>query len=290
MTPGDAERVESGTRGERKRGLDGLTCDELRASRLEWWDESFTRFLLRWIPPDTHHLVDIGCGIGTAAHALLPSLTDATYLGIDVDEERLHKARTLVSGTLYADRVQFQQGHAERLPCGDDSVDIVVSSMTLQHLLHVEPVVAEVQRVLHVAGRFLAIEPDNLSNVFYFDGPLEEVNAAFRRLFSTRRASRRPADIAIGPAVPRIAEQAGLAVIDSRPYAVGRISRLSAAELFDHARRVADIASAQAEPSGRPVFEECLAAIDRAAAATAGDRVGYGGQVVLVFVTVAERS
>lgn len=288
MTRGDAERPESGTRIEPKRGLDGLTADELCASRQGWWDETFTNFLLRWIPPDTGHLLDIGCGLGMAAHALLPSLTGASYLGIDADQERLRQARTLLAATPYAARVQFQARRAERLPCGDNSVDVVLSSMTLQHVRDVAVVLSEVKRVLHAGGRFVGIEPDNLANRFYFDGPLEEVNAAFRRLFAAQRIARQPADIAIGPAVPSRLEQAGLTVVDCRPYALGRMSRLSAAELLERARRVAAIASAQTHLTGSSVLQECQATIDRAAAAAAGNRIGYGGQVTVVFVTIAE--
>ena len=161
--------------------------------------------------------------------------------------------------------------------------------MTLQHVPDVPAVLSEVNRVLRAGGRFVGIEPNNLANEFYFDGPLEEVNAAFRRLFAAQREARRPADIAIGPAVPSILERAGLTVIDSRPYALGHVSRLPVAELLERARRVAAIASAQAERSNSAVLQECLATIDRAAAAAPADRVGYGGQVVPVFVTIAQR-
>jgi hypothetical protein len=118
---------------------------------------------------------------------------------------------------------------------------------------------------------------------------LEEVNAALRRLLSDQRDARRPADLAIGPAVPSLLEQAGLEVLDCRPYAIGRISRVEAAELLERARRVATIASRQASVSGDPMLRGSLAAIDGAAAAFAPARRGYGGQVALVFVTVAER-
>ena len=286
----DAERFrKSGIRIEPRRGLDGLTAEELRASRRGWWDDLFTHFLLQWIPPDTRHVLDIGCGLATAAHALLPSLTGASYLGIDPDEERLHQASALLAGTPYAARVQLQKGRAERLPCDDDSVDLVLSSMTLQHIPDVPAVLLEMNRVLRAGGRFVGIEPNNLANEFYFDGPLEEVNAAFRHLFAAQREARRPADIAIGPAMPSILEQAGLAVIDCHPYALGRVSRLSAAELLERARRVAAIASAQAKLSDSRIFQECLDTIGRAAPAAAADRLGYGGQVVPVFVTIAER-
>jgi SAM-dependent methyltransferase len=270
-------------------GVDGLTAEELQASRQAWWDDPFTQFLLRWIPPATRRLLDVGCGLATAAHALLPFLRDATYLGIDADEERLLQARALLAGAPWAARVRVAAARAERLPCGDDSVDLVLSSMMLQHTADVGRILAEVKRALRAGGRFVAVEPENLSNRFYFDGPLEEVNAGVERLFADQRAARRPADLAIGPAVPSLVEQVGLAVVDCRPYALGRLSRLSAAELLDRARRVATVATRQTDVSANPIVRESLAAIDRAAAAVAPGRVGYGGQVAVVFVTIAER-
>jgi SAM-dependent methyltransferase len=219
----------------------------------------------------------------------MPSLTAAGYVGMDADEERLRIARTLLVGTPYAARVRFLLGRAERLPCADDSVDFVLSSMTLQHVPDVPAVLAEVKRVVTGGGHFAAIEPDNLSNEFYFDGPLEEVNRAFRRLFAAHREAKRPADPSIGPAVPLLLERAGFTVLGCHPYALGRISRLAAAALLDRARQVATIVSRQANLSGSPGLHECLAAIDRAAGAAATARVGYGGQVASVFVTIAER-
>jgi SAM-dependent methyltransferase len=210
------------------------------------------------------------------------------YLGIDPDEERLHQASALLAGMPYATRARFQEGRAECLPCSDHSVDLVLSSMTLQHVPDVAAVLSEVKRVLQAGGRFVGIEPDNLSNKFYFDGPLEEVNAAFLRLFAAQRAARRPADTAIGPAVPSILEHAGLTVVDSRPYALGRMSRLSVSDLSERARRVAAIASVHANLPGRSTLQECLATIDRTAGTSTGNRIGYGGQVILVFLTIAE--
>ena len=273
------------------RGLDGLTSDEIRASRQGWWDEFFTQFLLRWIPAETHRLIDVGCGLATAAHALLPCLGSATYLGIDADENRLREADKLLAGTPYAQRVELRRGLAEHLPCSDCAADFVLSSMTLQHVTDVRTALAEVKRVLCPGGRFVAIEPDNLANQFYFDGPLQEVNAAFRNLFAAQWQARRPADTAVGPAVPPALEKTGFRVIDCRPYALGRVSRVSASEFFERAKRVAAIVCASANlPPDNFAHQECLAAVNRALATVGSETVGYGCQLVPVFVSVAEKN
>ncbi len=275
---------------EQRRGLDGLTSEELRASRQGWWDESFTSFLLRWIPEETHSLIDVGCGLAVAAHALLPFRKRALYLGIDADESRLREAQQLCVGAAYAGRVKFQPGRAEQLPCPDFAADLVLSSMTLQHVMDTSAALSEIKRVLCPQGRFIAIEPDNLSNQFYFDGLLEELNAAFRNLFAAGRDARRPADIAIGPALPAALEKAGFTVIDCRPYALGRMSRLRAGEFFERARRVALVlCSVTGLPSDNAALEECLTKISCAAAAVGSETLGYGCHVAPLFVTVAER-
>jgi len=280
---------ESTVGGGAGRGLDGLTVNDLRASREEWWDDGLTGVLLRWIPADTRTILDVGCGIGTAAHALLPRLENTSYLGIDADEERLRTARSALAGAAYAARARFRHGRAEQLPCADHDTDLVLSSMTLQHVATVPPVLAEIRRVLGVPGRFIAVEPDNLSNAFYFDGPLEELNGALRRLFAALREARRPRDGAIGPALPSMVDRAGLTVLDSSAHSVGRLARLQPAELFERARRVVRIASSQARlVASHPIVEDCLRAIDRSETATTVDCPGFGGQVVLIFVTVAD--
>jgi len=272
------------------RGLDGLTSEELRASRRGWWDEFFTRFLLSWIPEEAHSLIDVGCGLATAAHALLPYLKGAVYVGIDADENRLRQAEQLCAGTPYATRMRFQQGRAGQLPCPDSAADLVLSSMTLQHIMDLSAALSDIKRLLRPEGRFVAIEPDNLSNQFYFDGLLQHVNAAFRELFAAARAARRPADIAIGPAVPDALERAGFTLLDCRPYALGRMSRLRASEFFDRAKRVATVASSAAGlPPDNSALEACLATITHVAVAVGSETAGYGCHLVPVFVSVAKK-
>ena len=287
MSTGGLDKTEAAA--QQRRGLDGLTSEELRATRKGWWDESFTRFLLRWIPAETRRVLDIGCGLATAARALLPFFERAIYLGIDADEDRLREADKLLAGTPYANRVQLRVGRAEQLPCPDSTADLAISSMTLQHVADVQPVLYEIKRVLRPGGRFVAIEPDNLCNQFYFDGPLPEVNAAFRSLFAVQRQARHPADTAIGPAVPSALEKAGFRIIDCHPYALGGMIRTSAGEFFERAKRVASIASTTAQlMPGNSAYQECLDAIQRAAAEFGPETVGYGCQFVPAFVTVAE--
>ena len=270
-------------------GLDGLTAAELIASRQGWWDEAFTSLLVRRAPAGAATLVDVGCGVATAAHALLPRLPQARYVGVDADEERLRQARQLVEGTAYADRVDLRPGRAEHLPCADAEAALVLSSMTLQHLADPRAAIVEIARVLAPGGSFVAVEPDNTNNLLYFDGPLAEVTAALRALFEERRRHLRPADLAVGPAVARLVEQERLEVVEFFPYALGRARKLTAADFFQRARQGVDRAAA-ALPPGTPAVQACSEALARAESEIGRAVAGYGCQLTPVFVCVARKA
>ncbi len=270
------------------RGLDGLTAAELAASRRGFWDEAFTASLLRVVPPGTRRIVDVGCGLAAAAYALLPGFPGATYVGVDADAGRLAVARQGIAAEPWASRADLRAGAAERLPCADGEADLALVAMTLQHLA--EPAVAlrEIARVLRPGGRLVAVEPDNLSNLFYFDGPLERVTAAFRAVSLDLRRARHPADPAIGPAVARLVEGEGFSVAASFPLVVGGVRHGTAHAFLDRVRRVL-AAMAAGLPAVSTAVAACRAEIDSAEAALGPERVGYGWQLVPLFVCAADR-
>lgn len=269
--------------------MDGLSSEELRASRLGWWDRPFTRLLLDWIVPETRSILDIGCGLATAAHALLPFLPNMHYVGIDADEQRLKSAENQLAGAPYEARVKLKLARIEQLPFPDSAFDCALSVMTLQHLADTHAALCEVKRAVCTGGRLLAVEPDNLVNLFYFDGPLDGVNEAFRELFAAVRHASLPADISIGPAVPRYFEAVGLKVLDCKPYTLGRVKRMMGGEFLAIARRVAEIVAVRLSATNLAA-EPCFDAIDRAAAVVGSDVLGYACHFVPAFVTVGEKT
>ncbi len=269
-------------------GLDGLTSEQLAASRRGFWDEHFTELLLRRVPEGATRLVDVGCGLATAAHALLPALPAARYVGLDADPARLRDAERLLEGTAYRDRVELLVGRAEALPCADASADVALVSMTLQHLTDPVAALAEIRRVLARGGRLVAVEPDNLNNVFYFDGLLADATSAFRRLVEVRRRAYAPADAAVGPRVASLAERAGLEVLDVVPHALGPVRKQTARQFLDRVRQAARIVGAGLDSAD--ALDACLAEVDRAEATLGADTPGYACQCVTVFICVARRS
>lgn len=95
-------------------------------------------------------VVDVGCGTGTLAISLAHRLGDGVVVGIDGDPAVLTRARQKPG----ADRVTWTEGRADRLPLAGDSVDIVVMSLLLHHLVPnvKEDALREAARVLKPGG------------------------------------------------------------------------------------------------------------------------------------------
>lgn len=270
------------------RGLDGLTADELAATRRGFWDEPFTEVLLRRVPGHARKLVDVGCGLATAAHALLPKLPGITYVGVDADPHRLGSAEKLLIGVPYRDRVELRIGQAESLPVRDGEADVVLASMTLQHLPEPGAAIHDIGRALVRGGTFVAVEPDNTANQVYFDGVLEDVTTAFRALFIAQRRARRPADTAIGPSVAGRVEREGFQVVEFLPYVIGRARKMTSQDFFSRMGQVVSIVAGSLAPDA-PEVALCQDTLAKTESAMGSTIEGYGCQFVPVFICVATR-
>lgn len=271
-----------------RRGLDGLTVDELAASRRAWWDDAFTELLIRRVPAGARKLVDVGCGLATAAHALLPKLPATAYVGVDADPDRIEQARKLLDGMSYRDRVELRVGRAESLPFQDGEAEVVLIGMTLMHVPDPSAALRDVARVLSPGGTLVAVEPDQTGTQVYFDGVLDDVTAAFRGLWKALRAHRRPTDMAIGPALATFVEREGLHVEEFFPYVVGRTKKMAATEFFAAMIAGVDVVAASLPPDA-PERRACRAALAAGEAAVDPAAIGYGCQIVPLFVCAARK-
>lgn len=102
---------------------------------------------------DSDHLVDIGCGPGSAVREAARRGARAT--GVDPAPVMLRIARLV---TRDQPSVTWLPGVAEDLPLPDDSATVCWSLATVHHWKDVTAGLAEVKRVLAAGGRFLAIE------------------------------------------------------------------------------------------------------------------------------------
>lgn len=88
-------------------------------------------------------LVDLGCGTGLDILAM----TDKNNfcLGIDISQLAIKKA---LARTKNKKNIDFKQSNLEKLPLENNSVDVITSFFTFEHLLNSEKVLDEIDRVL----------------------------------------------------------------------------------------------------------------------------------------------
>jgi ubiquinone/menaquinone biosynthesis C-methylase UbiE len=100
----------------------------------------------------TDHVVDVGCGPGSAARAAAGR--GARVTGVDPSASMLRVARAVTRG----DRVSWAEGTAEDLPVPDGAATVVWALATVHHWRDATRGVAEAYRVLASGGRLLAVE------------------------------------------------------------------------------------------------------------------------------------
>lgn len=99
------------------------------------------------------HVVDIGCGPGTAARVAAGK--GARVTGVDPSAPMLRIARLF---TRRGAEISWAEGSAEAVPVADGSATIVWALATVHHWKDVDAGVVEAQRVLSPGGRLLAVE------------------------------------------------------------------------------------------------------------------------------------
>lgn len=99
-------------------------------------------------------VLDVASGEGYGAALLAHTARSVT--GVEIDAATVKHAKA----NYIADNLRFMQGDALALPLGDDSVDVVVSFETLEHVSDQELFIAEVRRVLRDGGLFIVSTPD----------------------------------------------------------------------------------------------------------------------------------
>ena len=88
-------------------------------------------------------VLDVGCGEGV--FSLLAGQRGTIVTGVDVSRPNVQAARRLAAE--WGVRAEFFQADAEKLPFGNDSFDVVVSSHVLEHLPHLFQGLRELYRV-----------------------------------------------------------------------------------------------------------------------------------------------
>lgn len=111
--------------------------------------------------PRTVRVLEIGAGGGFALRAM-ERMGFRRLVGLDLTATSLAEARRRVPGA------RLIAADAERLPLGDGSVDVVLSSDLLEHLPDVDGHLAEVARVLRPGGHYLIKTPNRRPAEAYY--------------------------------------------------------------------------------------------------------------------------
>jgi malonyl-CoA O-methyltransferase len=101
-------------------------------------------------------IVEIGCGTGRNTEWLArPDAGAADIVALDFSAEMLERARVRVTDGL----VTFIQHDVQsRWPLANDSADVVIAMLILEHVEHLELIFAEAARVLRTAGELFVCE------------------------------------------------------------------------------------------------------------------------------------
>jgi SAM-dependent methyltransferase len=108
--------------------------------------------------PGSGVVLDLGCGTGEITARLAERFPDASFVGVDVEEPHLDRARTRCAP--FGQRVRFEVGDALELQFGDATYDLVVCRHLVQAVPDGKRVYAEIKRVLRPGGRAHIIAED----------------------------------------------------------------------------------------------------------------------------------
>ncbi len=113
-------------------------------------------------------LVDLGCGTGHLIVQIASKFPILTLFGVDISSEILEKAKNRASVEGFEDRIDFKVGDAEEMPFQDDSIDMIVSTLSLHHWAEPVQILQEIHRILKPAGKFLIFDFRRDARKFFY--------------------------------------------------------------------------------------------------------------------------
>ena len=139
------------------------------------WSRAVATRFLRWIgPPRGAAWLDVGCGTGILAEAVLDSCEPASVAGIDPAAAQIEQATQGPAGS----RAQFRQADAMSLPFPDATFDIAACALVLNFVPDPSLALAEMRRVT-VTGGMVAGYVWDFQRELSPSGPLRQAMRAF---------------------------------------------------------------------------------------------------------------
>lgn len=106
--------------------------------------------------PQEGYILDIGCGGGYNIRRMLEMSEEGKFIGLDISEESVRKAKKVNSAELDK-RVKIIQGSAEKLPCKPESISLVTAFETVFFWKDVDLAFENVYCCLKDGGSFAVI-------------------------------------------------------------------------------------------------------------------------------------
>ena len=135
--------------------------------------------------PDDARVLDVGTGPGRIPRAIAGRRPRWSVDGLDLDPRMIAYAREQDP----AHTVSFTVGDVAALPYPDDSVDLIVSSMSQHHWTDVEGAIRGFRRVLRPGGRlwiydvrFVLRRATRAARLGFDDVRTERIRALYARL------------------------------------------------------------------------------------------------------------
>jgi len=134
-------------------------------------------------------VLDVGCGTGTFSAAAKGVVGDGgRVVAVDPAGEMIARARRKAARA--GVEVEFQVAAVEALPCPDDCMDVVTSTLVFHHLTRrlQSLAMAEIRRVLRPGGRLVLIDFGGTGQIRRLAHEVEQ--AGFRDVTSRRLGPR----------------------------------------------------------------------------------------------------
>jgi ubiquinone/menaquinone biosynthesis C-methylase UbiE len=103
---------------------------------------------------DHGEAADLGCGPGLLVLDMARRAPGLHITGVDLSENLLAAAKQSAEQAGLGDRVDFRLGNVEEIPFPDQSLDLVISTLSLHHWVDAVKVLNEIERVLKPGGAF----------------------------------------------------------------------------------------------------------------------------------------
>lgn len=158
----------------RKPSIEGLYSPEVAAAFEKMTDFLPFKLLRRKVLSQiilykpTGKLVDVGCGSGNLIVQIAERLLNLDLIGVDISAEVLELAKKRAFENDLKERIEFKLGSVENMPFPDNSIDFLVSTISLHHWQDPVRAFNEFFRVLRENGTLLIFDFRRDTRKFFY--------------------------------------------------------------------------------------------------------------------------